>query len=362
MVASRLYSRMTVSPRLACLGLIGLQVIFLSGCKKPEEIRTYTVAHREVPKLVIMRMLGAIIPHDKEAWFFKVTGLDADITGLEPEFVKFTKSVQIKSGKVTWKAPDTWKELPGGEFRFATFLIPHGAEKPFELAISRLDAPEGVNNKYLQANLTRWRGQLALGPVELDDIKKIRTVEFDGGSAWVVNYAGLPSPSAAMTPPPFANAAPAGHPPIDAGPAEEPSTEPGAEKFQFETPKGWSPGKPNSMRKASLVVVADDATADISVFQLPAAANELLPNVNRWRDQVKLKEVSAEELQKTAKKIEVGGETGDYVELIGEKETLLGVMVKKGESAWFFKLLAPTALAAREKSKFEEFVKSWKLP
>lgn len=358
MVASRLGSRFRSVPLTVCLGLACLQVVTLSGCKKPEEIRVYTVPHREQIELVLQRMLGAIIPNDKEAWFFKLQGGDEDVAKLEPAFRAFTASVEIKDGKVTWKAPESWKESAGGEFRFTTFLIPNGKEEPFQLAVSRLDAPSGVDDAYLQANLTRWRGQLGLDAIEKDEVAKVTIpVKFNGGSAYMVNFVGLPAPKNSMSGP-FAG--PTKTNPHEAEP--EATTEPGGSDFQFTTPSGWGQGKASSMRKASLAVGTGKEAADVSVFEFPAAANDLLQNVNRWRDQVGLKEISAEELQKTSKKIDVGDAAGEYVELIGEKQTILGVMAKKGESAWFFKLQGPTEVAVREKARFEEFVKSAKLP
>lgn len=363
MVSTRSNSRSRIfgwSSACVCLGLMGLSLT-LSGCKKPDEIQTYTVPHREPPQLIVQRMLGAIIPNDKEAWFFKLQGEDEAVTKLLPDFLTFTKSVEIKAGKVTWKAPESWKERAGGEFRITTFLVPQGDAKPLELAITRLDASEGVNDKYLQANLSRWRGQLGLDPIEPADIPQITTkVKFQGGEAWVCNFAGMPAPGASMAAP-FAPPVPSDHPPLTPSDNDSPPAI-GSDGFQFETPKGWSAGKVSSMRKASLAVVEGDTAADISVFAFPADANDLLSNVNRWRGQVGLKETSADELQKTAKKIEVSGHTGEYVELMGEKDTILGVMVKKGDSAWFFKLQGPTTLAVREKTKFEEFVKSSRLP
>ena len=358
MVASRLGLRFQAVCPSVCLGMALLHFSTLSGCKKPEEIRVYTVPHREQIELVLQRMLGAIIPNDKEAWFFKLQGGDEEVSKLEPAFRAFTKSVEIKAGKVKWTAPESWKETAGSEFRFTTYLIPNGKEEPFQLAVSRLDAPSGVDAAYLQANLTRWRGQLGLDAIEKDEVAKVTTpVKFHGGSAYMVNFVGLPAPKNSMSAP-FAG-------PMKTNPhAETPeaATEPGGSDFQFTTPTGWGQGKASSMRKASLAVGTGVEAADISVFEFPANANDLLQNVNRWRDQVGLKEISAEELQKTAKKIDVGGATGEYVELVGEKQTILGVMAKKGESAWFFKLQGPTEVAVREKARFEEFVKSAKLP
>lgn len=362
MVATQLDSRFRVSRTSMLLGLVWLQVALLSGCKKPEEIRVYTAPHRDAPQISLQRMLGAIIPNDKEAWFFKLQGPDEDIAKLEPEFVAFTKSVTTKDKKVEWKAPEAWKQQDGGQFRFTTYLIPNGKEKPFELAISKLDAPDGVNDAYLQANLSRWRGQLGLEPIEAADVSKVTTkVKFDGGEAWMCNYVGEATRSGSMgmpgaagpmadrTAPPTSNEQPAA------------AARPGADGFEITAPKSWEPGKASAMRKASFAVADGDMKADISVIVLPAT-NDLLDNVNRWRDQVGLSPTTAAELEKSGKKVEVSGHSGTLVELVGKSDTILGAMVIKGDSAYFFKLTAPAALAGREKARFEEFVKSARLP
>ena len=363
MVATRLDTRFRVADTSVLCGLVWLQITLLSGCKKPDEIRTYTVPHRVAPQILLQRMLGTIIPNDKEAWFFKLQGPDAEIAQLEPDFLAFTKSVNIRDGKVAWTAPKAWEKVDGGQFRFATYRIPNGQKKPFELAVTRLDAPDGVNEAYLQANLTRWRGQLSLDPIDVADVSKVTTpVKFEGGTALVVNFVGEASGSSGMGMPgaagPFA-----GGPAPAAAPDKKPAApEAGDADFEFTTPKGWGPGKASAMRKASLTVADGDQSADISVFAFPAESNNLLENVNRWRGQVGLDSVSAEELQKSVKPIAVSGQAGELVELVGKKETILGVMVKTGATAWFFKLQGPTALAGREQARFEEFVKSARLP
>lgn len=363
MVATRLDSRFRIARTSLLLGFVCLPVALLSGCKKPDEIRTYTVPHRAAPQILLQRMLGAIIPNDKEAWFFKLQGPDDEIAKLEPEFLAFTKTVKIKDKKVAWTAPEAWKKVDGGQFRFTTYQIPNGKEKPFELAVTRLDAPQGVDDTYLQANLTRWRGQLSLDPIDKADVSKVTTeVPVDGGKALMVNFVGEASRSGSMGM--GAGVGPfAGGPPPAAAPEKKPDApQAGGADFEFTTPKGWTPGKASAMRKASLAVADGDLAADVSVFAFPADSNDLLSNVNRWRGQVGLAPETADELQKSAKKIEVSGHTGELVELVGKKETILGVMVKKGETAWFFKLQGPTELAGREKARFEEFVKSSRLP
>ncbi len=103
-----------------------------------------------------------------------------------------------------------------------------------------------------------------------------------------------------------------------------------------------------------------------------SAGGDLHSNVNRWRGQIGLAPVDRAELAKTAQKIDTFGTSGDYVELVGpesadkhiadKRRTILGVRADAGEGTWFVKLIGDSELAAREKSNFEAFVKSLKLP
>ena len=66
------------------------------------------------------------------------------------------------------------------------------------------------------------------------------------------------------------------------------------------------------------------------------------------------------ELDKELKSITVDGNEGHLAELVGEKQTILAVIVERAGSAWFFKLQGDIELAAAEKKRFEAFVKSVK--
>jgi hypothetical protein len=89
------------------------------------------------------------------------------------------------------------------------------------------------------------------------------------------------------------------------------------------------------------------------------AGGDLLSNVNRWRGQVQLGEVTAAELARSVKPIQTLGATGEYVELVGTNgKTILGVRADAGGGVWFIKLQGDSDLAAREKARFEAFVKS----
>jgi hypothetical protein len=136
----------------------------------------------------------------------------------------------------------------------------------------------------------------------------------------------------------------------------------------YDTPEGWTEGQTGGMRKAAFVVQDGERKVDITAIDLligpeSGGAGALLPNVNRWRGQIKLQETTQAELDKTARRIKVADIEGSYVELLGPEEAkprqaILAVVAVREGKAWFFKLFGDAELALREKTRFEEFVKS----
>jgi hypothetical protein len=136
--------------------------------------------------------------------------------------------------------------------------------------------------------------------------------------------------------------------------------------FAFETPQGWAPGERVVSRggvtikyDAAFIVTDEQQRLDITVNRMPAMGS-FLQNVNRWRGQVGLGPVQSEELDAAVESIEIDGSAADYVELVGESETILGIVAVRGRYAWYLKLKGDAELAEREKENFETFVKSIK--
>ncbi len=135
--------------------------------------------------------------------------------------------------------------------------------------------------------------------------------------------------------------------------------QPAPEGLKYKTPEGWTV-KPNSpFRLASLDVIDGDRKCDVSVSSL-GPDQPVLENVNRWRGQIKLPAAAENELQ--LKPIKCGGADGSLVELVGETETILAVMVLRPGKTWFVKLQGPNDLAQRERDKFVAFTESIELP
>jgi hypothetical protein len=69
-----------------------------------------------------------------------------------------------------WSLPKGWSELPGGGMRFATFKAPYSGK--LEATVVVLPGQAGGE----LANVNRWRGQIALPPLDEAGLAKARTV------------------------------------------------------------------------------------------------------------------------------------------------------------------------------------------
>jgi hypothetical protein len=129
-------------------------------------------------------------------------------------------------------------------------------------------------------------------------------------------------------------------------------------QLEFKKPEGWTEAPPKAFSLATFVAGERDKRVEITVS---SAGGDLLANVNRWRGQVALPPWNKDDLAKGAAKIETLGASGDYVQLVGPKETILGVAAVVGGNQYFVKLKGSADLAQAEKANFESFVKSLQL-
>ncbi|TAL01432.1 MAG: hypothetical protein EPO07_08410 [Verrucomicrobia bacterium] len=173
------------------------------------------------------RILAAVQHRDRTAWFFKMTGDDAVVEKQKEAFIAFLKSAKFaappsagelppahppidgssmppghpdisgtssaaesavaKEGQPQWTVPAGWKEIPGGQFLVAKFLIAGdgGAQAAINVSTSVGDGGG------LAANVNRWRGQLGLPPATEAELQKdATTLETSGGKATLVKLSG----------------------------------------------------------------------------------------------------------------------------------------------------------------------------
>ncbi|MBS0264254.1 MAG: hypothetical protein JSS02_20115 [Planctomycetes bacterium] len=84
---------------------------------------------------------------------------------------------------------------------------------------------------------------------------------------------------------------------------------------KWQLPEGWEAEPGSQMRFATIRLPAEGKSLELTVIALPTGpgdfAPQLLANVNRWRDQVSLKELPADQIGKSpeVQKLEVDGES-----------------------------------------------------
>ena len=128
-----------------------------------------------------------------------------------------------------------------------------------------------------------------------------------------------------------------------------------------EIPENWQPlDTANSPRLASFrVASADgdgDSVADMGVTSFPGAAGGLLANVNRWRGEVGIDQVTQGELDDSLDKIEVGGHVIHLMDAAGSERRTLGAILPLASNTFFFKLTGPVEVVSANEEAFQKYV------
>lgn len=136
-----------------------------------------------------------------------------------------------------------------------------------------------------------------------------------------------------------------------------------AKPLTYTLPEGWREMQV-SERAASFGQVARLNAGDVEITVSSGPGGGLLPNINRWRDQIGLPPIEPRQLQDELRAIPVGGSPGQHVELIGpesagaKRQAILGVIVSRAGKNWYFKLQGPVEAARSAEAAFMKFLKS----
>ena len=353
---------------LLAVAIAALALLMLTGCGSEDSIsanRVYNL-ERAQRRPIPMRTLAALVPHDGQAWFFKVTGPDSRVGSHTEAFEQFLASIKFEDGQPTWTVPEGWIEAgsDSSQLRFATFKLGPRENAP-ELTVIPLPTQEAVDDAYVLANINRWRNQLnlqALTPGEL--ATNTVTREIGGEQGTVVNMVGRSTfdkiaarPFAGGMGRPRAAQQPAGP---AMGEAEQGRGAPA--KLAYDTPEGWQPGQLNQFRKAAFDIVDGDRKALVTVIDLGPEASDAMSNINRWRGEVGLEPATPQEVEQHLQRIDIGEHPAVFIEMVGpqspEQKTILGAITLVEGRPWFFKLLGDSTLAAEQKDTFLQFLKT----
>ncbi|HEX2852337.1 MAG TPA: hypothetical protein VHO24_03785 [Opitutaceae bacterium] len=151
-----------------------------------------------------------------------------------------------------------------------------------------------------------------------------------------------------------------------AGPdmASTPVTTAAGPGLTWTAPSHWKPKAGSAMRKGSYAIAGEGETeADLSITAFPGNVGGELANLNRWRGQLQLPPVTEAEFSSATGHLDVNGLHVTTVDITGtgaNPQRILGVMIPHGDATWFFKLLGPDTLLAREKPAFMAFLETVK--
>jgi hypothetical protein len=343
-------SRMAWKPFLShCRLWLLCAVVVLSGCREQESIRHYLAPKDTMPEPPAKRMLAVMVPRAKEAWFFKILGVEKEVTKHEADFDALIRSVRFEDKgetPITFETPPQWRRKSGPRPRYATLMLgPKG--EGLEITITKL----GPESSDVRQNVDRWRNQLGLPPLDDETFRKLHNnIKVDGIPATRVDWVGVFQEEAMpkQMPPQRARR--------DALP------------FRYTTPEGWEARPPMEKQGVSLPLVfrlrGNGQEAEMTAMALPEDGGGVALNVNRWRGQVGLAPIDGTQIEREARALKVAEKQAVYVDLSGTGATakrILGVILPLGRETWFFTLKGSAELVGKEQSHFEAFLTSLRL-
>jgi hypothetical protein len=181
----------------------------------------------------------------------------------------------------------------------------------------------------------------------------------------ITAYRAPKDPVAAAPGPAASGQLPPDHPPVGnqaGGDATMANTAvpTGGDNLSWTAPVHWTAKPASAMRKGSFAIKDGDAEADLSITAFPGDTGGLLANLNRWRAQISLPPLAQDQLNANREHIDIGPLHVDVVDFAGTANgaptRIIGAVVPLEGETWFFKLMGPDALVAREKTAFREFL------
>jgi len=124
-------------------------------------------------------------------------------------------------------------------------------------------------------------------------------------------------------------------------------------------PPTWTAKPAGAMRKGSYTVKGDEGEADFAITAFPGDVGGDLANLNRWRGQLSLPALNQSDFAAATEHVDHNGLHMTVVDILGtgdKPQRILGAMIPHGGATWFFKLMGPSALVAREKPAFTAFL------
>jgi hypothetical protein len=141
------------------------------------------------------------------------------------------------------------------------------------------------------------------------------------------------------------------------------------EKSIWTIPADWQQLPPSEFLVAKFSIIgADGAAAQVNVSSLAGEGGGFLANVNRWRGQLGLPQISETDLQPLTTSIDSANGKIQVVDFsgtdskTGKSARLVGAVVPENGQTWFYKLMGDGQIVAQQKDAFIKFIQSAKYP
>jgi hypothetical protein len=161
-----------------------------------------------------------------------------------------------------------------------------------------------------------------------------------------------PKERAVATPPQFAMA--------DAAEAAAPAEQQEAAPVIWAVPAGWKQLAGSEMRFATFRVSEASPNIQLTVIPLGPESGQLLPNLNRWEQQLDLPPSSEADAPKRVTEVKLADSTAYTIDLANKQQRMLAAIIPHENRVWFFKLVGPATVVSPQKEAFDAFIKSIK--
>ena len=316
------------------------------------------------------------------------------------------------------RVPAGWESTPPGEMRVASFRVKGQAGKTADVSVIPLPGQAGRDID----NVNRWRGQVGLPAVSEAELTKLaQPVEVSGqtaqlydinggnsgsgektrilaailrkdGTAWFFKMTGddglvaqqktafleylktfqFPSTTtetAASQPAEL----PPNHPPLGAtAPTGQPlagAAQTAQDRPTWTVPPGWREVDAGQFLVAKFVVPGENnSQAAVNVSTSAGDGGGLTGNVNRWRQQLGLNQLTESAVNELVTHIDAGPGKASLVDMVGadprtgDKARVIAAVISQGSRTWFYKLMGPIPTVNGEKDSFLKFVQTSQMP
>lgn len=284
---------------------------------------------------------------------------------------------------VGWKLPQGWKETGPDSVSLQNFTVSGSNGQEARVSLTQLGNLSGMNTMLVNM----WRQQAGLTALSEDDaLKSIQPVQFGaeqgsyfevlgtnkGGpfqiltaflhrpdGSWFCKISGDPTLLAAQKPV-FIDFLKSIQIKDTEVAAPEAPTAAGSPAPNWSVPSQWQALPAGDMQVARFnVPEQNNAKAEVSVSVFPSEAGGTLVNINRWRTKyVGLAPVEEKDLPQLLSPLDPANPGAILVDMQKDDKRLIGAIVPRGGSYWYYKIVGGPAAVAPQKESFIAFAKS----